>query len=43
MGSQGSASARTGRSGTRAVAAILSDDLAWTNGTHIEVSGGQKI
>jgi NAD(P)-dependent dehydrogenase (short-subunit alcohol dehydrogenase family) len=27
----------------RAVAAILSDDLAWTNGTRIEVSSGQKI
>jgi NAD(P)-dependent dehydrogenase (short-subunit alcohol dehydrogenase family) len=27
----------------RAVAAILSDDLAWTTGTRIEVSGGQKI
>jgi NAD(P)-dependent dehydrogenase (short-subunit alcohol dehydrogenase family) len=27
----------------RAVAAILSDDLGWTNGTRIEVSGGQKI
>lgn len=27
----------------RAVAATLSDDLAWTNGTRIEVSGGQKI
>lgn len=27
----------------RAVAAILSDDFAWANGTRIEVSGGQNI
>lgn len=27
----------------RAVAAILSDDLAWANGTSFDVSGGQKL
>lgn len=27
----------------RAVAALLSDDLAWTNGARIEVSGGQLL
>ncbi|HKO25200.1 MAG TPA: SDR family oxidoreductase, partial [Chloroflexota bacterium] len=26
-----------------AVAAILSDDFAWANGTRIEVSGGQAL
>jgi hypothetical protein len=25
------------------VAAILSDDFAWANGTRIEVSGGQAL
>ncbi len=27
----------------RAVAALLSDDLAWANGARIEVSGGQLL
>ena len=27
----------------RAVAALLSDDFGWANGTRIEISGGQLI
>ena len=44
-GAQGIASGRVGLPDDigRAVAAILSNDMAWANGTTFDISGGQLL